>query len=491
MKVEALLKLIKVKQIEGVLPAEVTDITTDSRTAGPGSIFVASKGYTVDSHRFIPNVMEQGCQLVVTDHRLDLDIAQIIVTDTLRVASIFAQAIFDYPATKLKTFGVTGTNGKTSVATMIHHLHRALDLHSAYLGTNGLQLDEEVKKGANSTPETVTLTKSIVKALERGADAMSFEVSSHGLVLGRLNGIDFDVAIFTNLTQDHLDFHGTMKDYGYAKSLLFSQLGNHPSYAVLNSDDSFSETLRTVTSREILTYAIDSAADFKATHIEETIYGTTFTLHSPEGDYQVESPYLGRFNIYNIMAAVAALFAAGHSIATVTSAIPTLPPVEGRLEVLDRSLPIDLIIDYAHTPDGMNKLIDAVQPFVKGKLIFLVGMAGERDLTKTAEMGAIACRADYVIFTPDNPANDDPKKLTDALEAGATHERFRSFDDRKAGIQHAIDMAEPGDMVVLASKGREPYQIMANYVKVPHRDDLIGIEAAYSKFGGPDENQTK
>ncbi|WP_243721439.1 UDP-N-acetylmuramoyl-L-alanyl-D-glutamate--L-lysine ligase [Macrococcus bovicus] len=491
MKTEALLNLIKVKKIKGELPEEVTDITTDSRTAGPTSIFVASKGYTVDSHRFIPNVIEQGCQLVVTAHEVDAPVAQIIVPDTLRVASLFAQAIFDYPAAKLKTFGVTGTNGKTSVATMIHHLHRALDIHSAYLGTNGLQIDETVTKGANSTPETVTLTKSIVQALEHQAEAMSFEVSSHGLVLGRLNGVDFDVAIFTNLTQDHLDFHGTMKDYGYAKSLLFSQLGNHPSYAVLNSDDAFSETLRTVTSREIITYGIDQQADFRATAVEETLYGTTFTLESPEGEFKVESPYLGRFNVSNIMAAIAALFAAGHDVERIVQAVPALPPVEGRLEVLDRSLPIDLIIDYAHTPDGMNKLIDAVQPFVKGRLIFLVGMAGERDLTKTADMGAIACRADYVIFTPDNPANDDPKKLTDALEEGATHQNFRSFTDRKEGILHAIDMAEAGDMVVLASKGREPYQIMPGYVKVPHRDDLIALEAAYQKFGGHHENQTK
>ncbi|TDM03813.1 UDP-N-acetylmuramoyl-L-alanyl-D-glutamate--L-lysine ligase [Macrococcus carouselicus] len=491
MKVDELLKLIKIKKIKGHLPAEVTDITTDSRTAGPGSVFVASKGYTVDSHRFIPNVREQGCRLVVTEHPVDTDIAQIIVPDTLRVASLFAHALFDYPATRLTTFGVTGTNGKTSVATMIHHLHRAQNIHSAYLGTNGLQLDEDVTKGTNSTPETVTLTKSIVRALDHGAAAMSFEVSSHGLVLGRLNGVDFDVAVFTNLTQDHLDFHGTMQDYGYAKSLLFSQLGNHPSYAVLNNDDAFSETLRTVTSREIITYGIDSESDFRATAIEETIHGTTFTLGSPAGDFEVRSPYLGRFNIYNLMAAIAALFAAGHDIDKIVQAVPDMPPVEGRLEVLDRSLPIDLIIDYAHTPDGMNKLIDAIKPFVRGRLIFLVGMAGERDLTKTAEMGTIACRADYVIFTPDNPANDDPKKLTDALEEGATHQNFRSFTDRKAGIIHAIDVAEPGDMVVLASKGREPYQIMPGYVKVPHRDDLIGLTAAYEKFGGHNENQTE
>lgn len=487
MNVEQLLSMIKAKQIYGTFPEEITDITTDSRQAGPQSIFVASVGYTVDSHRFIPNVIEQGCRMIVVNHPVDVSIGQVVVKDTLRTASIFAQAIYDYPSTKLKTYGVTGTNGKTSVATMIHHLHRALNIKSAYLGTNGLQINEEVTKGANSTPETVTLIKSINKALENGAEAMSFEVSSHGLVLGRLNGVSFDVAIFTNLTQDHLDFHGTMKDYGFAKSLLFSQLGHdfqQPKFAVLNQDDDFSEELKQVTSREIITYGLTDASDFYAYDIKANLYGTHFTMATPDGTYNITSPYIGTFNIYNLMAAMASLYAAGHSLEQITAVLPELPPVEGRLEVLDRSLPIDLIVDYAHTPDGMNKLIDAVKPYVKGKLIFLVGMAGERDLSKTAEMGSIACRADYVIYTPDNPANDDPKKLTDALEAGATHDRFISFDDRKEGILHAIDIAEPGDMVVLASKGREPYQIMKNYVKVPHRDDLIALEAAHQKFGG-------
>lgn len=184
------------------------------------------------------------------------------------------------------------------------------------------------------------------------------------------------------------------------------------------------------------------------------------------------------------MAAMIAVWSKGTNLNEIINAVTELEPVEGRLEVLDPSLPIDLIIDYAHTADGMNKLIDAVQPFVKQKLIFLVGMAGERDLTKTPEMGRVACRADYVIFTPDNPANDDPKMLTAELAKGATHNNYIEFDDRAEGIRHAIDIAEPGDTVVLASKGREPYQIMPGHVKVPHRDDLIGLKAAYQKFGG-------
>lgn len=239
---------------------------------------------------------------------------------------------------------------------------------------------------------------------------MTLEVSSHGLVLGRLRGVEFDVAIFSNLTQDHLDFHGTMEAYGHAKSLLFSQLGEDLSkekYVVLNNDDSFSEYLRTVTPYEVFSYGIDEEAQFMAKNIQESLQGVSFDFVTPFGTYPVKSPYVGKFNISNIMAAMIAVWSKGTSLETIIKAVENLEPVEGRLEVLDPSLPIDLIIDYAHTADGMNKLIDAVQPFVKQKLIFLVGMAGERDLTKTPEMGRVACRADYVIFTPDNPANDD------------------------------------------------------------------------------------
>ena len=494
MNASVLFEKIRVKQVIGTLDKEVVDITTDSRTAKEGSIFVASKGYTVDSHKFCQNVVDQGCSIIVVNREQDLkgEVTQIIVPDTLRVASLLAHELFDFPSHQLVTYGVTGTNGKTSIATMIHLIYRKLNKSSAYLGTNGFQINETKTKGANTTPETVSLTKKIKEAVDEGAEAMTMEVSSHGLSLGRLRGVEFDVAIFSNLTQDHLDFHGTMEAYGHAKSLLFSQLGEDlakEKYVVLNNDDDFSEYLASVTPYEVFTYGIDHDAQFKAINVEESLQGVKFEFDTPFGSYQVESPYVGKFNISNIMAAMIAVWSKGATFEEIIEAVKSLEPVEGRLEVLDPSLPIDLIIDYAHTADGMNKLIDAVKPFVKQKLIFLVGMAGERDMTKTPEMGSVACHADYVIFTPDNPANDDPKMLTAELAKGATHSNYVEFEDRAEGIKHAIDVAEPGDTVVLASKGREPYQIMPGHVKVPHRDDLIGLEAAYKKFdGGPVED---
>lgn len=484
-----LFEKIRVKQVVGTLERDVTDITTDSRTAQQDSVFVASKGYTVDSHKFCQDVVNQGCQIVVVSQAQELDgnVTQIIVPDTLRAASLLANQLFNYPSKQLVTYGVTGTNGKTSIATMIHHIYRKLGKGSAYLGTNGFQINEDKSKGSNTTPETVALTKKINEAVEKKAEAMTLEVSSHGLSLGRLSGVNFDVAIFSNLTQDHLDFHGTMEAYGHAKSLLFSQLGQDLSqekFVVLNQDDEFSEYLASVSPFEAFTYGINNNAQFMAEDVNESLQGVTFNFVTPEGDFYVKSPYVGLFNVSNIMAAMIAIWSKGVKLSEIVKAVENLEPVEGRLEVLDSMLPIDLIIDYAHTADGMDKLIDAVQPFTSQKLIFLCGLAGERDMGKAPEMGRIACRADYVIFTPDNPANDEPKVLTRALAQGATHHNYIEFNDRAEGIRHAIDIAEPGDTVVLASKGREPYQIMPGYVKVPHRDDLIGLEAAYKKFGG-------
>lgn len=480
---------IKVKQVIGSLEQDIVDITTDSRTATAQSIFVASEGYTVDSHKFCQDVVDAGCEIVVVNRQLTLtgNVTQVIVPDTLRVASILVNLLFNYPSQQLITYGVTGTNGKTSVATMIHHIYRKLNKGSAYIGTNGFQINEEKNKGANTTPETVVLTKKINEAVQQQAEAMTLEVSSHGLALGRLRGVEFDVAIFTNLTQDHLDFHGTMEAYGHAKSLLFSQLGEDlakEKYAIVNNDDDFAEYLTSVTPFEVFTYGIDREAQFTAININETLQGVTFDLATPFGVYPVKSPYVGKFNISNIMAAIIAVWSKGIPLTEVIDVVEYLEPVDGRLEVLDPELPIDLIIDYAHTADGMDKLIDAVKPFAQQRLIFLCGMAGERDLTKTPEMGRVACRADYVIFTPDNPANDDPKMLTSELAKGATHNNYVEFTDRAEGIKHAIEIAQPGDTVVLASKGREPYQIMPGHVKVPHRDDLIGLDAAYAKFGG-------
>lgn len=487
MNVKTLISLLKIKTTYGRFPKSVTNITTDSREANADSVFVALRGHQVDGYNFIPNAVEAGCRFILTDRYIELteDTGVLVVKNPSKVASLFAEYIFDFPHESQTMIGVTGTNGKTTVATMIHNLSRSLGKNSAYLGTNGFVLNEDRYDSINTTPETTKLHKRLKEANDAETEVFTMEVSSHALKLGRTFGIDYDITIFTNLTQDHLDFHNTMDEYGYVKGLLFSQMGQNVrdrKYVILNNDDPWTERYSEMTPHEAITYGMDEHADFWPSEIEGALEGFNFTLNTPEGPFHINSPFIGYFNIQNLMCAIISEWLQGYRLDRITEAVAHMEPVEGRLEVLDPELPVDIIIDFAHTPDALNKIIDTIEPFVRKRMIFLVGMTGERDMSKATEMGQISTRADYAIFTPDNPANDDPATLVEALREGASHDNYRSFIDRAAGIGHAIEISEPGDTIVLACKGREPYQIMGDYVKVPHRDDLIALDAAYRKY---------
>ena len=487
MKSTMLLSLLKIKTTYGNFPETVKDITADSRETHEDAVFVAIKGQQTDGLTYIEDVIKRGCRFIIADRYVELsaDIGLLVVKNPSKTAALFAEYIYDFPHESQTMIGVTGTNGKTTVSSMIHNLSMALGTKSAYLGTNGFMINEVHMASANTTPETTRLHKRIKEAHENDTEVFTMEVSSHGLKLGRTFGIDFDIVIFTNLTQDHLDFHNSMDEYGYIKGLLFSQLGQDVKkhkYVVLNNDDKWSEVYRDMTPFETISYGMDSSADFYPSEIKGSLDGFDFILNTPEGSFEVKSPFVGEYNIQNLMCAIISEWLQGYEIENILLAVPAMKPVDGRLEVLDSTLPIDIIIDFAHTPDALSKVINTVKPFVTGRLICLIGMTGERDYSKGAEMGAIATLADYAIFTPDNPSNDDPEMLVGLLEEGAVHDNYVSYTDREEGIIHAVNIAEPGDTIILACKGREPYQIMENYVKVPHRDDLIALDAAYRKY---------
>ncbi|NMA80826.1 UDP-N-acetylmuramoylalanyl-D-glutamate--2,6-diaminopimelate ligase [Jeotgalicoccus aerolatus] len=487
MKSTMLLSLLKIKTTYGNFPETVKDITSDSRETHEDSVFVAIKGHQTDGLYFADDVIQRGCRFIVADRYIDLPdhVGLLVVKDPGKTAALFAEYIYDFPHESQTMIGVTGTNGKTTVSTMIHNLSMALGKKSAYLGTNGFMINEDHIVSANTTPETTRLHKRLREAHDNDTEVFTMEVSSHGLKLGRTFGVNFDIAIFTNLTQDHLDFHNSMDEYGHIKGLLFSQLGQDVKkhkYVVLNNDDKWSEVYKDMTPFETISYGMDSTADFYPTEIEGSLEGFNFTLNTPEGRFKVNSPFVGEYNIQNLMCAIISEWLQGYEFERILEAVPAMKPVDGRLEVLDPSLPVNIIIDFAHTPDALRKVINTVQPFVSGKLTCLIGMTGERDYSKGAEMGEIATLADYAIFTPDNPANDDPAMLVKLLEEGAVHDNFTSFTDREEGIIHAVNNAEPGDTIILACKGREPYQIVEDYVKMPHRDDLIALDAAYRKY---------
>ncbi|KOF11435.1 UDP-N-acetylmuramyl peptide synthase [Planococcus glaciei] len=485
MNTQQLIENIPYNQVIGTLPETVEHITMDSREVRRGSVFICIKGYTVDGHDFAQQAAVQGAVLIVSEQPLDLpDTPVLIVADSDRTLGLLAAKFYGYPSKEMQMIGVTGTNGKTSVSGILHSMLMELGKTSAVTGTIGFNLNGELHPSANTTSDALTTQQMIAKAKEAGCSHMTMEVSSHGLVLGRLAGVEFNTAIFTNLTHDHLDFHGTMDEYGHAKGLLFSQLGQNlqeKKQAVLNADDPWSKKYADMTSHPVYTYGVKEAAQFKAKNIEMGDQGTKFTLTCPEGEFAVSMKLLGQFNVSNALAAITALYAEGFELAEVLAALSRIAPVEGRMQKVELDAPVSIFIDYAHTPDAIEKAIDAVADFKTNRIIFLVGTGGNRDKTKRPIMAQKASVADYVVLTTDDPRYEEYDSILNDLQTGMAHANFACIGDRAEAVKHAVAQAEPGDIIILAGKGHEDYQIIGS-TKYPHSDKEIAVQEALKKF---------
>ncbi|EMR05236.1 UDP-N-acetylmuramoyl-L-alanyl-D-glutamate--L-lysine ligase [Bhargavaea cecembensis DSE10] len=488
METTELLAHLPFSEVIGTPPVEVTDITTDSRAVQPGGAFICINGYTVDGHDYVPQALAAGARLIIADRPVEADpdkAAVVITDDTARAEGLVASAFFGHPSKSVRMIGVTGTNGKTSVANIIDGILRNSGRKSASSGTIGFNLNGVLYESANTTTDALTTQRMIRQASAEGCEAMTMEVSSHGLVEGRLSGTEFDIAVFTNLTHDHLDYHGTMEHYGYAKGLLFAQLGqdtSKPKFAVLNADDPWSDRYRQMTAHPVLTYAVDSEAMFRARDIRLEAGRTVFLMETPEGERQVVMNLIGGFNVYNALASAAALYAYGLGLDEIIAGLGALPAVKGRMERVETDLPLTIYIDYAHTPDAIEKAIASVLPYKKNKLIFLVGTGGNRDRSKRPIMAEKASVADYVILTTDDPRHEDYESITSELAAGMTHENYACIGDREQAVRHAVEVAGEGDILLFAGKGHEDFQIIGN-TKYPHSDAEIALDEAEKKFG--------
>ncbi|MCP3742412.1 UDP-N-acetylmuramoyl-L-alanyl-D-glutamate--2,6-diaminopimelate ligase [Rossellomorea sp. BNER] len=482
-----LLSCLKVKKVYGELPNRIDHLYLDSRKVKSNSMFICTRGFTVDGHDYAHGAIENGATLIIAEKQLDIDLSKaalVVVKDSFKAMAQLVNRYYDYPSAKLNVFGVTGTNGKTTVTNLIHSILRRDGQKSGLSGTIGFDLDGDQFPSENTTCDNLTTQAMLQKANERDINNMVLEVSSHGLVQGRLWGVDFDVVTFTNLSHDHLDFHETMEHYGYAKGLLFSQLGENlskPKYLVLNQDDEWYERYSNMSGHEVISYGLDNNADFKAVNIQYHQDLTLFTLHSPEGTFEVETRLLGKFNVYNILAAMASLFANGMTVERLVEIVKDLPPVNGRMEKVDFDAPISMYIDYAHTADAIEKAIQSVLPFKKNKIIFLVGTGGNRDKTKRPIMAEKASIADYVILTTDDPRYESYDSIVNDLGKGMLHSNFALIGDREEAVKHAIDVSEPGDIIIFAGKGHEDYQIIEN-TKYPHSDKKIAYERCIEKY---------
>ena len=477
--VEALRSAGLLSGTQGVLPQAVQCITDDSRGIAAGALFLAVVGSERDGHEYLDRAASGGAVLAVVDDPSRTSLPSLVVADTRRAAAVAAAAFYGEPARELRLVGVTGTNGKTTTVGMLRHLLDHPDARCASIGTLGVLIGSEgapLDGGSGlTTPGPVELQRLLRTLHGLGVRTVAMETSSHALHQGRLEGLRFAAAIYTNLTRDHLDYHQTMEAYFAAKALLISLLDTDGT-AIINADDSAWNALparpRTVT------FGLNGPADVRAANIRYGPRGSGWDLvvdgraheHGDAAPHAITLPLIGDFNIANAIGAAAAAWAMGVSVDEIARHLSTMPQVPGRLEIIHDDPAV--LRDYAHTPDALARALDAVRPFTTGQLIAVFGCGGDRDKGKRPEMGHIAeSHADRVIVTSDNPRTEDPERILDDIEAGMqkSHERI---EDRRGAIARAIHSAVSGDVVVLAGKGHEDYQIRGT-VKYPFDERSI------------------
>ncbi len=460
----------------GAPAVEIAGLAYDTRTLGPRELFFCVRGLARDGHELASQAIERGAAALVVDHRLEVDLAQVVVDDVRRAMGPAAAAFYGHPTERLRLAGVTGTNGKTTTAHLLRAALEADGRQTGLLGTVGAIVGGRRSELARTTPEAIDLQRSFRAMLDGGDVACVMEVSSHALALGRVDGSRFDVGVFTNLTQDHLDFHPGMEDYFQAKRSLFTEIGAER--AVLNIDDEYGRRLMADPGvHSPITVALDRPADYRATAVQTDLAGSRFTLQGPEGVMAVRSPLRGRFNVYNVLAAFAAARALGVPADTVAASLAQASQVPGRFQTIDEGQDFAVVVDYAHTPDSLENVLTSARGLTRGRLHVVFGCGGDRDRGKRPIMGAIASRlADRVIVTSDNPRSERPEAIIAEILEGI--ERPVSQDpDRRAAIFAAIREARVGDIVVIAGKGHEQGQEFAAGHKLPFDDAGVAREA--------------
>lgn len=480
MKLDALIEGIALRRSGPEV--EVADLTSDSREVRPGWGFLALRGEKADGAAFVPQALAQGASAIFSASGVNTPEAVADCTFTgdprLQMADL-ARRLHGAPDERLALIGVTGTNGKTTTTTLIRQLLRGAGTGCGLVGTVLNAAGDLVEEAIRTTPESPAFYRWLHRSVTAGDAASAVEVSSHALCLGRVHGARFQVGVFTNLTQDHLDYHGSMEDYFEAKRRLVAQSGRF----LVNADDPWG---RGLLEREgHVSYAVDRPACYRAHGLDLGPTGSRFTLHSAKGSWEVQSPLLGRFNVYNLLAALAACAEAGFDLDRLVPAVPKVSGAPGRLERVDCGQPFGVMVDYAHTPDALEKLLAEGRRLLQpgGRLHVLFGCGGDRDRTKRPLMAAaVAAGADVLWHTSDNPRTEDPERILDdaapgipeALRADAT--RYHRNADRRESVHQALADCRPGDLLLLAGKGHEPYQEIHG-VKHPY-SDRAAVEAA-------------
>ncbi|HZY74507.1 MAG TPA: UDP-N-acetylmuramoyl-L-alanyl-D-glutamate--2,6-diaminopimelate ligase [Edaphobacter sp.] len=469
-------------------PVEVTGVEYDSRRVGPGDVFVAMRGGTADGNQYIDAAVAQGAAVVVTDSRQSYErlcrehaaVGAALVEHGRRALAEASAALAGHPERRLALSAVTGTNGKTTMAFLLESMLRSAGRTCVLMGTIETHVGGEVRASPHTTPESRDVLEVFADGVKAGATEAVMEMSSHALEQKRVWGLPVDVAVFTNLTQDHLDYHGTMENYFAAKRRLFEGVGAPPPrVAVVNADDPYGERLIAVAEQsQVIRYGLEGRGDFRAEAVRMQAGETLFRMRTPVGTVEVRSPLTGRVNVYNLLAASAAAWARGLTIDEVTAAAAAGAQVPGRFEVVPSVNGVTVVVDYAHTDDALRNLITLGRELVKergGRVITLFGCGGDRDRTKRPRMGRAAGEgSDLVVLTSDNPRSEEPRAIIEEALAGvnATGAKCIVEEDRVEAIAIAIRSARPGDIVLLAGKGHEKVQILRERT-VPFDDAAV------------------
>lgn len=477
-----IISTLDVQQVQGNQNVSIQDITADSRAVKPNSLFIALDGATVDGHNYIDKAVDAGAVAVIVSKPVTVpaDVCVITVDDTRQAMMVCVPYFFDYPANRMRMVGVTGTNGKTTTTHMIRHILKAQGHKVGVIGTVHIMIGDTSYPIHNTTPDVVDLQHILHQMVQENVEYCVMEVSSHALALGRVSGVEFDTAVFTNLTQDHLDFHKTFENYLAAKCKLFEQVSapnqvKDNKGAVINIDDSYGYRVMEKTTAPTITYSTLGKGTLNASDVHMSTKNSQYTVNYKGESYPISMNTTGLFNVYNTLAAIGACLQEGISMEAIDTALKTFSSVPGRFELIEEGQDFAVVVDYAHTPDGLQNILETAKAIKENRIIIVFGCGGDRDATKRPIMGRIAAEyGDKIYVTSDNPRTEDPVQIVKDVEVGVKEAlregtSYEVIVDRREAINHAIHDAKAGDIVIIAGKGHENYQILKN--ETIHFDD--------------------
>jgi UDP-N-acetylmuramoyl-L-alanyl-D-glutamate--2,6-diaminopimelate ligase len=464
MRITELIKALGRADIHCPQDFVVSGVSSDSRSVSHNFVFVAVNGASINGNDFIHQAIAKGARAIITEEPLPKflspDVSFIRVKDARIALARLSAEFWSHPCDKIKVVGITGTNGKTTVSYLIEAILKQARRHPAVIGTINYRFGGKVILAKNTTPGPVEIQSMLANMLKSGVDYALMEVSSHALDQNRVAGIDFHSAIFTNLTQDHLDYHRTKANYFKAKAKLFKNIRPH-SPAILNSDDRYSRALKRITAAKVITYGISHPADLRAEKIKFNYDCTEFRLSKGKQKLSLKTHLIGRHNLYNVLAAIAWAIEEGISLSAIKSGLEEPCVVPGRLEKVSAKEKFLVFVDYAHTEDGLKNVIGALRGLCSGKIIVVFGCGGERDRTKRPKMGkTVTEMSDYAIITNDNPRSEEPQSIINDIIKGIKNNNYCVIFDRKEAISKSFSLAGPGDIVLIAGKGHEGYQVI-------------------------------